>query len=666
MNIFSRRRRYDDYPHSNRMNNGMAGGNYGQGDRYHNDGGFGNHTGHHNGPVDNYGPTNSQHNMTGGNLDSRHNGPMDNSGFTSGQQNMSGSTFNHNSNTHHNGPMGNNYSQDDRHHGANAYDKRTNGHHHRGYHHSKYNKGNRGRGGGGGFLQRRRNKSRSSRPLFDLETGNFNRRPSFGQWLKFTWLDIVTMAAMGAVGLGVYNADPAPSRSFPITFSDGEVVYPQFAYPLRKEIVPIWLAALLASLIPIFIILVMQIRIRSFWDVNNAIIGLLYSLICAAVFQVFIKWLIGGLRPHFLTVCDPDPAIVNAAQGNGNGFESIMFDRSICRGDRSSVNDALESFPSGHSTAAFAGFMFLYYYLNAKLKVFSNYHPAMWKLLATYAPVLGATLIAGAMTIDEFHHWYDVGFGAIIGTVMATSAYRMVYASVWDFRFNHIPLTRHTPFSYGAGAAGAGGFETTVFTRKAGWGYEEAFGGAPNDAAYNLRGQVTGFNTEVHSHDHHEKGAGLTGHHGHNDDAGVTKGHGHGLGNRHRHDDVEHNAATAAPGTGAGVASGTGVGNGHTGVDGTRNNDVDGTRHTGIDGTRHGVDGTGHTGVGGTGRTGVDGTGHGINDGTVRDSGRLDNTVPGTTGSPEGGNWGYPDGTGDQNRYRQHRKSMERKAVPAV
>ncbi|MBA7490545.1 hypothetical protein ES702_01083 [subsurface metagenome] len=104
-----------------------------------------------------------------------------------------------------------------------------------------------------------------------------------------TWLDIVTMAALGAVGLGVYNADPAPSRSFPITFADGQIVYPQFAYPLRNEIVPIWEAALLASLIPIAVILLMQIRIRSFWDVNNAIIGLLYSLITAAVFQVFIK-----------------------------------------------------------------------------------------------------------------------------------------------------------------------------------------------------------------------------------------------------------------------------------------------------------------------------------------------------------------------------------------
>lgn len=28
-------------------------------------------------------------------------------------------------------------------------------------------------------------------------------RPSFGQWLKYTWLDIVTMICMGAIGLGV-------------------------------------------------------------------------------------------------------------------------------------------------------------------------------------------------------------------------------------------------------------------------------------------------------------------------------------------------------------------------------------------------------------------------------------------------------------------------------
>lgn len=38
----------------------------------------------------------------------------------------------------------------------------------------------------------------------------------FGTWFKLHWVDLLTMAAMGAVGLGVYEADPAPSRSFPV------------------------------------------------------------------------------------------------------------------------------------------------------------------------------------------------------------------------------------------------------------------------------------------------------------------------------------------------------------------------------------------------------------------------------------------------------------------
>ena len=159
----------------------------------------------------------------------------------------------------------------------------------------------------------------------------------------------------------------------------------------------------------------------------------------------------------------------------------------------------------------------------------------MWKIIVLYAPLLGATLITGALTIDEFHNWYDCLAGAIIGSVMATSAYRMVYASVWDFRFNHIPLTRHTPFSYGAGEAGAGGFESAVFTRQAGWGYEEAWGGAPFDAAHHLRGGQTGFNNGVTRHQH----------------GGMFGGGGHH--HNKRDEDIENNAVA-----------------GETGYDGTR------------------------------------------------------------------------------------------------
>ncbi|RYP02248.1 hypothetical protein DL764_005890 [Monosporascus ibericus] len=310
------------------------------------------------------------------------------------------------------------------------------------------------------------------------ETYTMSTRPSFGQWLKHTWFDIVMMACMGALGLGIYMARPAANRSFAVTFADGEIVYPEFAYPLRKEIIPIWLAAFLASVVPIVIFLLMQIRVRSFWDVNNAVVGLLYSLITAAVFQVFIKWLIGGLRPHFLEICKPDVGLARGAAAAGEGynkagFRELYYTREICTGDETQINDALESFPSGHTTAAFAGFVYLYLYLNAKLKVFANYHAPMWKLVVLYMPILTATLIGGALTVDKFHNWYDVFAGAVIGTAMAFSAYRMCYAAIWDWHFNHIPLNRTRPFTYVPGEAE---LADAVGTRKVGWGLSHGHG----------------------------------------------------------------------------------------------------------------------------------------------------------------------------------------------
>ena len=207
-------------------------------------------------------------------------------------------------------------------------------------------------------------------------------RPTFRQWLRSYGIDVALMACMGAIGLGIYEAPPAPTRSFPIQFSDGEIVHPEFAYPLRKNIIPIWLSAFLGVSIPVVIFAIIQIRVRSFVDFNVAVFGLLQSLITGAVFQVFLKWLIGGLRPHFLVVCKPDlryilffTTLIDSGVAVGNGFKEIMFNRTICTGDKKEINDSLESFPSGHSTAAFAGFVFLSLYLNAKLKVFSNYRP---------------------------------------------------------------------------------------------------------------------------------------------------------------------------------------------------------------------------------------------------------------------------------------------------
>ncbi|KAK8850551.1 hypothetical protein IAR55_004469 [Kwoniella newhampshirensis] len=320
--------------------------------------------------------------------------------------------------------------------------------------------------------------------------GGYGAGFSLGRWIRLHAVDLITMAAMGAVGLGVYEADPAPTRSFPVFNVDGSIAYPEFAYPLRKNIIPIYAAALIAFFVPFVFFVLFQIRHRSLDMLLGSTMGLLESLITGAVFQVFHKWLIGGLRPHFLDVCRPD---VSALTPSGNGFRQIMYTRAICTGNQDDINDSLESWMSGHSTAAFAGFVYLFFYFNAQLKVMSDHRPAYWKMILTIAPILGASLIAASLTVDEFHNWYDCLGGAVTGTFCAIVAYRKTFAALWDFRFNHILLPRSTSLFHRK--AIDGNIPTTRFSytpqesmiqrpaaKEGGWRSDWASAGAPSDA----------------------------------------------------------------------------------------------------------------------------------------------------------------------------------------
>jgi diacylglycerol diphosphate phosphatase/phosphatidate phosphatase len=158
-------------------------------------------------------------------------------------------------------------------------------------------------------------------------------------------------------------------------------MFPDLAYPYRRLIIPIWLSAFLAPGLPMVVLLLMQFRIKSFWDFNNAVLGMLYALITGSVFHVFVKWIVGGLRPHFLSVCQPEPTLAVdrgiAMPGyTAGGYLETFFTPEICTGNAADVKNALQSFPSGHTTAAFATLGFLYLYLNGKLKVYANYHPS--------------------------------------------------------------------------------------------------------------------------------------------------------------------------------------------------------------------------------------------------------------------------------------------------
>jgi diacylglycerol diphosphate phosphatase / phosphatidate phosphatase len=176
--------------------------------------------------------------------------------------------------------------------------------------------------------------------------------------------------------------------------------------------------------------------------VSYAILGLAYSLVTGTFFQVVLKKSIGGFRPHFLSVCEP----VIPENNRGSGFESVMYKSDICTGNPGKIQNAMESFPSGHSQIAFAGLLYLAIYLNAHLRVFSfsatstTRRPRHWKMLAVVAPLLLATYLASTLVLGHHHHAYDVIFGSLIGSVMSIWAYKMVFVSLWDGRTNSVPL----------------------------------------------------------------------------------------------------------------------------------------------------------------------------------------------------------------------------------
>jgi diacylglycerol diphosphate phosphatase / phosphatidate phosphatase len=194
--------------------------------------------------------------------------------------------------------------------------------------------------------------------------------------------------------------------------------------------------------IPIIVISISQLWILSFRIWANGILGLLYAIATGTCFQVILKKTIGGLRPHFLSVCEP---VLPADLSSGVGFQNLMFTaEQVCTGDKDRIRNGLESFPSGHAEIAWAGMGYLAIYLFCHLKIrnLSRRRPSHWRMCFVVAPLLFATYLASTLVLGYHHHGYDVIAGGLIGLTMAFLGYRMCFASIWDPRWNTVPLTR--------------------------------------------------------------------------------------------------------------------------------------------------------------------------------------------------------------------------------
>lgn len=202
-------------------------------------------------------------------------------------------------------------------------------------------------------------------------------------------------------------------------------------------------AGALCAVLPLYTFALAQVWQRSFTDYASAVLGLSYSMVTGTCIQVILKKTVGGLRPHFLAVCQP---VLPPANGSsGIGFQMSMYTaKQVCTGDPHRIQNALESFPSGHAEVAFAGLGYLAIYLFTHLGITSRSRKrgSHWRMLCIVAPLLLATYLSSTLVLGYHHHDYDVIAGALIGWFTAFLGYRMVFMGVFDARWNTVPYLK--------------------------------------------------------------------------------------------------------------------------------------------------------------------------------------------------------------------------------
>jgi diacylglycerol diphosphate phosphatase/phosphatidate phosphatase len=243
----------------------------------------------------------------------------------------------------------------------------------------------------------------------------------------FAWSHVADWL-VGGVMLAVAGAfEFAPTYQTVIPDSSDNAA---FDYPWQADTVPMWLLGLACYLVPIVLFVSGQALLRlglgkrgwgwhrMLHDVHHALLGLWESAALALLITQTVKPFAGRIRPHF-------------------------FARLAEFGEHAEA-DARRSFPSGHSSMAFAGLMMLALWIAGKLRVART--GQLYRALLAGVPLYGAFLICVSRTRDYHHHFSDIIAGGLIGIFSGITGYFLNYPSLFDSRC-HIPNSRRTETS---------------------------------------------------------------------------------------------------------------------------------------------------------------------------------------------------------------------------
>lgn len=160
-----------------------------------------------------------------------------------------------------------------------------------------------------------------------------------------------------------------------------------------------------------------------------------------------IKVTVGRLRPHFLSVCNPNVTC--------SSYDATYHTDYVCQNvTAKDENDARLSFPSGHASmsACVMGFIMVY----VQIRCNPSGKIVLLKPILHLAMAILALWIAMTRVSDYQHHLNDVLFGFLLGTIVgvlgglhATKGTDMLFLSKSDINESHVLLDRsNEPCTY--------------------------------------------------------------------------------------------------------------------------------------------------------------------------------------------------------------------------
>ena len=199
-------------------------------------------------------------------------------------------------------------------------------------------------------------------------------------------------------------------------------------YPyIESETVPKYICLLIWFVISIFTTITTQILLNSKLGILDQFKQLFTGVLGCILFTDLAKYSVGRLRPHFLTLCNPDynnvcfteDAYYNVSdeQFLNEFYQKYVNETEVCTGESNQLKEGRLSFISGHASFSFYCATFLISYINTqtkKLKWGSTVAPYLQFVLALLATWISFTRIG-----DYYHHPSDVICGTLAGVGFA-------------------------------------------------------------------------------------------------------------------------------------------------------------------------------------------------------------------------------------------------------